>query len=143
MSLEDLYQEIILDHYKNPRNKGQCPCCDTVVHQDNPLCGDEINLGLAVQDGRIARIAHDGHGCSISQASASMMTEEVEGLSSGEALELAEQVRQMMHGNPPAADLGDLMALEGVSKFPVRIKCALLPWSALRQALAETAGKEE
>ena len=135
MALDDLYQEIILDHYRSPRNRGACEECDHSVHHDNPLCGDELDLALQLERGRIHRIAFSGRGCSISQASASMMTERVKGETLEQALSIAEVVRRMMHGEPPAVDLGDLMALEGVSRFPVRVKCALLPWMALRDAL--------
>ncbi len=138
MDYEQLYQEIILDHYRSPRNKGACPGCGVTVHQDNPLCGDEITLCLDEERGQIRRVCFEGQGCSIFQASASMMTESVDGLSTDGAMALGETVRQMMHGEPPAEDLGDLMALEGVARFPVRVKCALLPWTALRQALAES-----
>jgi nitrogen fixation NifU-like protein len=105
------------------------------VQHENPLCGDELALAVDVANGTVDDVAFDGHGCAISTASASMMTEAVEGLSPEDALELAENVRLMMHGQPPPEDLGDLMALEGVSKFPVRVKCALLPWMALKDAL--------
>jgi nitrogen fixation NifU-like protein len=137
MALEDLYQEIILDHYRSPRNRGACEGCDLSAHHVNPLCGDELDLGLQLDDrGRIGRIAFQGLGCSISQASASMMTERVKGETLERALAIAEAVRRMMHGEPPSEDLGDMMALEGVSRFPVRVKCALLPWMALRDALS-------
>ncbi len=140
MQLDELYQEIILDHYRNPRHKGPCPRCGRFVQHDNPLCGDEIILGVEVEGGRIKAIAHDGYGCSISQASASMMTEAALGQPVERALALGEAVRKMMHGEAPGEEqeeaLGDLMALEGVAKFPVRIKCALLPWMALKDALS-------
>lgn len=135
MSLEELYQEIILDHYRSPRNRGACEGCAVSVHHDNPLCGDELDLGVDLRRDRIERIAFSGRGCSISQASASMMTESVKGQTVDQALSTAEAVRRMMHGEKPAEDLGDLVALEGVAKFPVRVKCALLPWMALSDAL--------
>ncbi len=134
--MEDLYQEIILDHYRSPRNRGACPRCGREVHHDNPMCGDEITLGVRMEADRIVDLAFDGQGCSISLASASMMTELVKGKARDEALEDIEQVRRMMHGEEPERDLGDAEALEGVSKFPVRVKCALLPWMALRDALS-------
>jgi len=143
MALDDLYQEIILDHYRSPRNRGACEECDHSVHHDNPLCGDELDLALQLERGRIHRIAFSGRGCSISQASASMMTERVKGETLEQALSIAEVVRRMMHGEPPAVDLGDLMALEGVSRFPVRVKCALLPWMALRDALSRGTSRHE
>jgi len=136
VSIDDLYQEIILDHYRRPRHHGPCPGCSAQVKHHNPLCGDEITVGVGLEGETVAQIAFDGHGCSISQASASMMTESVQGMAARQALELVETVRRMMHGERPAEDLGDLMALGGVAKFPVRVKCALLPWMALRAALA-------
>jgi nitrogen fixation NifU-like protein len=139
MSVDELYQEIILDHYRSPRNKRAAPGRGTTVHHDNPVCGDEIDLHVQVEDGRLRLVSFQGQGCAISQASASMMTEAVEGKTAEEALALAEAMRELMHGHPPAAvDLGDLAALEGVSRFPVRVKCALLPWAALRDALAQS-----
>jgi nitrogen fixation NifU-like protein len=134
--IEDLYQEIILDHYRAPRHRGSCAHCGRTVHRDNPLCGDEVTVGLDLSDGTIARVSFEGHGCSISQASASMMAEAVVGVRVERAMELAEAVRQLMHGDSPDEDLGDLMALSGVARFPVRIKCALLPWTALVEALS-------
>lgn len=138
MSAEDLYREIILDHYRSPRNKRRGVEGAIAVKHDNPLCGDELHLAVDVQDGSVADVAFDGRGCSISQASASMMTEAVQGKSVKDALGITETVRQMMHGHAPAEDLGDLMALEGVAKFPVRVKCALLAWMALKDALGQT-----
>jgi nitrogen fixation protein NifU and related proteins len=135
MSVEDLYREIILDHYRSPRNKRRGVEGAVSVKHDNPLCGDELFLSVDVQDGSLSDVAFDGKGCSISQASASMMTEAVTGHSVEEALELAETIRLMMHGESPDGDLGDLMALEGVAKFPVRVKCALLAWMALKDVL--------
>ncbi len=138
MAVEDLYREIILDHYRSPRNKRRGVEGAVEVKHDNPLCGDELYLSVDVQDGEVADVAFDGRGCSISQASASMMTEAVAGKNLKDALGIAETVRQMMHGESPAEDLGDLMALEGVAKFPVRVKCALLAWMALRDALEQS-----
>jgi nitrogen fixation NifU-like protein len=140
MSVEDLYREIILDHYRSPRNKRRGVEGAIAVKHDNPLCGDELHLSVDVQDGELADVAFDGKGCSISQASASMMTEAVQGKSVKDALGLTETIRQMMHGTSPHEDLGDLMALEGVAKFPVRVKCALLAWMALKDALTQGNG---
>lgn len=137
MELDSLYQEIILDHYRQPRNK--CSMADGIhVKHDNPLCGDEIALCLQMDDNKVRRVCFTGHGCSISQASSSMMTEAVAGLTADEALQRIEQIREMMHGTSPADDLGDIMALEGVANFPVRVKCALLPWMALKDALSQS-----
>ncbi len=139
MEFDELYQEIILDHYRDPRNKcsEQEVAAGNCVKHENPLCGDELLLSVELDrdDGRIANICFAGHGCSISQASASMMTEAVRGHSREQALEIVERVREMMRGGEPDEDLGDVEALQGVSKFPVRIKCALLAWMALKDAL--------
>ena|SRR5688572_9976130 len=138
MSVDDLYREIILDHYRSPRNKRRGVEGAIAVKHDNPLCGDELHLAVDVQNGKVSDVAFDGKGCSISQASASMMTEAVSGKSVDEALGIAETIRLMMHGEHPSGDdLGDLMALEGVAKFPVRVKCALLAWMALKDALSQ------
>src|SRR5690349_11441879 len=118
MSVDDLYREIILDHYRSPRNKRRGAEGAIAVKHDNPLCGDELHLAVDIQNGAIADVAFDGKGCSISQASASMMTEAVQGKSVDDALDITETVRLMMHGEAPdpkwTDDLGDLMALEGV-----------------------------
>jgi nitrogen fixation protein NifU and related proteins len=140
VSYEDLYREIILDHYRSPRNKRKGVEGAIAVKHDNPLCGDELYLSVDVRNGELSDVAFDGRGCSISQASASMMTEAVVGKNIKDALGLVETVRMMMHGDTPTEDLGDLMALEGVAKFPVRVKCALLAWVALRDALEQTDG---
>jgi nitrogen fixation NifU-like protein len=140
MSVDDLYREIILDHYRSPRNKRRGVEGAIAVKHDNPLCGDELHLAVDIQSGSLSDVAFDGKGCSISQASASMMTEAVQGKTVKDALELAETIRLMMHGEHPASDLGDLMALEGVAKFPVRVKCALLAWMALKDALTRGDG---
>jgi nitrogen fixation protein NifU and related proteins len=155
--LEDLYREIILDHYRNPRNRGELPVPpSTRVEGFNPLCGDEIVVYLDV-DGKVVRdVRIGGQGCSISQSSASMMSAAVKGKTLDEVRALSRAFKAMMSiheqsldeaGNPtdnngaedPAADaevkLGDLEALRGVVKFPVRIKCATLSWNTLLQAL--------
>ncbi len=138
MSLDDLYQQIILEHYRSPKNRAaSLEGEDVHVHHSNPLCGDELDLRIAVEDGRVHALVFDGDGCSISQASASVMTETIKGRGLGDALDLAEQFRLMMHGEQPTRldDLGDAIVFEGVAKFPVRVKCALLGWMALRDAL--------
>jgi len=134
--LSQLYQEVILDHYRKPRNKGDLDDVTHTVTMNNPLCGDVIDLLIRVQGGRIADIGFKGKGCSISQASASMMTERLKGKTIDEALALTGTFKQMLHGDEAAADdpgLGDLRALQGVSRFPVRVKCALLAWNCLEQ----------
>lgn len=140
MSLEDLYKEVILDHYRTPRNKGRLDPHDVALERNNPLCGDEIELFLKFDGENLQGIAFDGKGCSISQASASMMTEKVKGLSVKDASELAATIKSMMagesDGDPNA--LGDLVSLKGVVKYPVRIKCALLGWNTLVEAIEES-----
>lgn len=137
MGVEDLYQEIILNHYRAPRHRGTLAHPSASVVQNNPMCGDEIRIDVRVDDGRIAELAHSGQGCSISQSAASMMSEKVVGATTGEALAMIEAFRRMMHGDPPPddLDLGDAEALVGVARFPARIKCALLGWMALKDAL--------
>ncbi|HSK96030.1 MAG TPA: SUF system NifU family Fe-S cluster assembly protein [Euzebyales bacterium] len=138
---EDLYHDIILDHYRSPRNRAaELDRADVHVHHNNPLCGDELDLWLRVDsDGaaRIAAVVYDGEGCSIAMASASAMTEAVAGRELADAEELAEDFRSMMHGEAVKRedDLLDGIAFQGVAKFPVRVKCALLGWMALRDAI--------
>ena len=137
-----LYQEMILDHYRRPRNKGTLERADASVEVKNPLCGDEIGLQVAFDGESVSDLRFSGRGCSISQASASMMTQLVKGKSTEEIGAIREQFRDLMLGNPPAADdaqLGSLRALSGVARFPARVKCALLAWNALESALAERA----
>jgi nitrogen fixation NifU-like protein len=136
-SLDELYKEVILDHYRSPRNRGKLEPSDFDLHRDNPLCGDEIHVYAQVEDGKITGIAFEGKGCSISQASVSMMTEKIKGLSTEDAEGLANQFKSMMQGeNPQDPDrLGDLVALQGVQKYPVRIKCALLGWNTFLEGL--------
>ena len=136
--LSALYQELILDHYRRPRNKGALDDATHSVSLNNPLCGDEIDLQLRVDGDVIKEARFVGRGCSISQAAASMMTQLLKDQSIPHALALADRMSAMMRGDQAAAQdktLGDLRALAGVSKFPVRIKCALLPWNALTDAL--------
>ena len=137
MDLQSLYQELILQHYRHPRNRGKLEEPDVEVRMHNPVCGDDLTLQMRVREGRIEAARFSGQGCSISQASASMMAQQLEGKSLEEADALAARFIEMMHGSEEAArdrTLGDLRALAGVSKFPVRIKCALLAWNALQEA---------
>lgn len=137
MSLEDLYREVILDHYRSPRNRGELADATVVVELNNPVCGDEIKVSLKLENEVVGDIRFSGRGCSISQSSASMMTEAVKGKTLSDALGMVERFKAMMRSEISAdeADLGDLEALQGVSKFPVRIKCAVLSWEALRRGL--------
>ena len=136
-ALGDLFQDIILEHYRRPRNKGPLGDATVDVHMNNPTCGDEVHLRLAIEDGAVRDVAFEGEGCSISQSSISMMTQMLKGQPVEEGLRLAERFKAMMHGDPEAAkdrDLRDARALAGVSKFPTRVKCALLGWNAFEEA---------
>ena len=150
--LEDLYREIILDHYRNPRNRGELPVPPAHrVEGFNPLCGDEVVIFIDVADGTVTDVRIDGQGCSISQSSASMMSAAVKGKTVDEVRALTRAFKGMMsiheasldggEGEPievdPDIKLGDLEALQGVVKFPVRIKCATLSWNTLAQGLDE------
>ena len=157
MGLEDLYREIILDHYRNPRNRGELPSPPAVKTEGfNPLCGDEIVLYLELDGDVVSNVAIGGQGCSISQSSASMMSSAIQGKTVDEVRALTTAFKGLMSiheeslgedgpggSSEPVADpdgpaLGDLEALRGVVKFPVRIKCATLSWNTLAQALDET-----
>ncbi len=143
LNLSSLYQQLILDHYRKPRNKGELPEKTVEIHMANPVCGDEIRLQLRVEGDQITQARHVGHGCSISQAAVSMMTSLIVGKSLTDADGLAERFTAMMHGDEEMAkdrSMGDLRALQGVSKFPVRIKCALLAFDALQEAIKKTRG---
>ena len=139
--LSALYQEIILDHYRRPRNKGTLEAADEQVQIRNPLCGDEVELAVKFDGDTVADVRFTGKGCSISQASASMMTQAVKGKSREEAAALFQQFHKLVHGETPAngapADksLGELRAMAGVSRFPARMRCALLAWGALHEVL--------
>jgi nitrogen fixation NifU-like protein len=139
---DELYRDIILDHYRNPRNKGDLDPAEISVSANNPLCGDEVTITARLSaDGQSVEALHfSGRGCSISQASASMMTEEIEGKPLGEALKLINKFKEMMLAEGEVEGLGDLEALQGVKKYPVRIKCAVLPWNSLLQGLSDRAG---
>jgi nitrogen fixation NifU-like protein len=140
LSLEELYKEVILDHYRSPRNKGRLDPHDVALERNNPLCGDEIELFLKFDGENVQGIAFEGKGWSIALASTSMMTEKIKGLDAKEASALAESIKRMMtgdeEGDPNA--LGDLVSLKGVVKYPVRIKCALLGWNTFLEALEES-----
>jgi nitrogen fixation NifU-like protein len=149
-NLEDLYKEIILDHYRSPRNRGELTSPPAIrVEGFNPLCGDEVTVFLNVDGGVITDIKLSGHGCSISQSSSSLMSTAVKGKSLDEARATIEKFKQLMtlhettldeNGEPEKVDLrslGEIAALQGVVKFPVRIKCAILAWNTLSQGLDE------
>lgn len=137
-NIQAMYQELILDHYRRPRNKGELEGEHKTVAMKNPLCGDEVYLHLSLEDETVTGISFTGRGCSISQAAASMITQAVKGKSSDEAEALGVRYREMIMGDKEAAtdkSLGQLRALSGVSKFPARVKCALLAWNALEEGL--------
>ena len=149
MSTDSMYQDIILDHYKHPHHRGLVENFDAEVHHVNPTCGDEITLRLRVADGAIADLGWVGEGCSISQASTSVMSELVVGKPVAEALELQQKFRALMQSRGQAElteadedELEDAVAFEGVSKYPARVKCALLGWMAMTSALGEAGSAE-
>jgi nitrogen fixation NifU-like protein len=144
MSLsDDLYRETILDHYHNPRNRGKIEDPGVTVEGVNPLCGDELTLYLNVKDGSVDDVKIEAKGCSISMASGSMMAEAVQGQPLEKVEHVVELFKQMMLDKNKEVelpeDLEDLEALQGVKKYPVRIKCALLPWNTLHQAIRDSA----
>ena len=136
MNLTDLYQEIILDHAKRPMNMGVLENATVTVPADNPTCGDEVTLQLRVAEGRIEDVRFTGQGCAICMASASMMTRAVKGKPCEEAGALFRKVRDAVQGTGEMPK-GELSALAGVREFPQRVKCALLAWEALREAIAD------
>lgn len=138
-NLDQLYRSVIMDHYKNPRNKGSLENDAVTIDMNNPTCGDRIHLTLKVTDGVVEDAKFDGEGCSISMSSASMMTQIVKGKKIEEALELSEIFSKMMMGEEYSEkyDLEDVEALQGVAKFPARIKCATLAWKAMEKGVKE------
>ncbi|MCI1575072.1 MULTISPECIES: Fe-S cluster assembly sulfur transfer protein SufU [Heyndrickxia] len=144
-NLDALYRSVIMDHYKNPRNRGSLEDGSLTVDMNNPTCGDRIHLTLKVEDGLIQDAKFTGEGCSISMASASMMTQAVKGKTVDEALKLSHIFSEMVQGKDyeESEDLGDIEALHGVSKFPARIKCATLAWKAMEKGVRSEKGLEE
>lgn len=138
MLLDDLYRRVIMDHYQRPRNRGRFEEDVITVDLNNPTCGDRISLQMRLSDGKIEEAKFEGEGCSISLASASMMTEAIRGLEVDHALRLVDEFSEMMLGNDVDFDqfpLEDIEALSGVAKFPARIKCATLAWKAMEKGL--------
>ena len=134
--LDDLYQEIILDHYRNPRNQDKVDSVDIVADGFNPFCGDKVLISIKLDNDVVSDVSFEGNGCSISQASASMLTNLIKGESLDKARYLYSTFREMMHGTPAKLDeLGEAEVLEGVKQFPIRIKCALLAWVALEDGI--------
>jgi nitrogen fixation NifU-like protein len=150
LSMDSMYQQIILDHYKHPQHRGLVDPFDAEVHHVNPTCGDEVTLRVKVADGTIADLGWAGEGCSISQASTSVMSELVVGKPVHEALQLQAKFLALMQsqGNAQLTDadedeLDDAVAFEGVSKYPARVKCALLGWMAMKSAVAEAGWRDD
>lgn len=136
MQLDDLYRRVIMDHYKNPRNRGKFEADAVTVDLNNPTCGDRISLQLKVENGVVADAKYTGEGCSISMSSASMMTDAVKGKTLDEAISLANRFSSLMQGEDVEfEEYEDIEALSGVNKFPARIKCATLAWNALRKGI--------
>ncbi|RST77634.1 SUF system NifU family Fe-S cluster assembly protein [Siminovitchia acidinfaciens] len=139
-NLDNLYRQVIMDHYKNPRNKGSLEDGSLTVDMNNPTCGDRIHLTMNVEDGKVTNAKFDGEGCSISMASASMMTQAIIGQDTETAMKLSGIFSDMIQGkdfDDEDLDLGDIEALQGVSKFPARIKCATLAWKAMEKGIKE------
>ncbi|HSU80462.1 MAG TPA: SUF system NifU family Fe-S cluster assembly protein [Candidatus Angelobacter sp.] len=138
-NLDQLYRQVIMDHYKNPRNRGQLDSSESVtIDMNNPTCGDRIQLQLQVENGQIKNARFTGEGCSISMSSASMMTEAIKGKTLDEALKMSQLFSDMMLGkdiDSEEVELGDIEALQGVAKFPARIKCATLAWKAMEKGI--------
>ncbi len=137
--LDSLYREIILEHYKSPSKKGDLPNAAVTVEGNNPLCGDELVYQLEGNPECITKVRFSGNGCAISQAAASMLADELEGKSAAEIITIITKLKAMMQGQPldEEEDLGDLESLAGLSKFPVRVKCAALSWNVIEQALKQ------
>jgi nitrogen fixation NifU-like protein len=142
MQLDDLYRRVIMDHYKNPRNRGTFDKDAVTIDLNNPTCGDRISLQLQVEEGVVKAAKYVGEGCSISMSSASMMTDSVKGKTLNEALKMAENFSSLMKGQPVEFEYEDIEALSGVNKFPARIKCATLAWNALRKGIEQADNKQ-
>lgn len=146
MALEELYREVILDHYRNPRNRVPIDQPEAAAEGVNPLCGDEVKVELRFEGEAVSQVSVRGHGCSISQSSGSMMGEAIKGLSRDDVVDLAARFQAMLtseeepepNGSEPGSVMGELDALQGVRRYPVRIKCASLPWTTLVQALGSS-----
>ena len=136
-NLDTLYRQVIMDHYKNPRNRGVLENESFTIDMNNPTCGDRIQLSMKVEDGKVTEAKFDGEGCSISMSSASMMTQAIKGQTIENAIKLSHIFSEMMLGKEydDGIELGDIEALQGVTKFPARIKCATLAWKAMEKGL--------
>jgi nitrogen fixation protein NifU and related proteins len=139
-NLDQLYRQVIMDHYKNPRNRGLLEDDAITINMNNPTCGDRIQLQLKVDDDKVTDAKFEGEGCSISLSSASMMTQAIKGLNVEDAIKMSKIFSDMMLGKEDieedhGLDLGDIEALQGVAKFPARIKCATLAWKAMEKGI--------
>jgi nitrogen fixation NifU-like protein len=150
VSMDSMYQQIILDHYKHPHHHGLPEDFDAEVHHVNPTCGDEVTLRVRLADGSVAELGWDGEGCSISQASTSVMSDLVVGKPVSEALAIQSKFLALMQSQGNAElteddedELDDAVAFEGVSKYPARVKCALLGWMAMKSAVAEAGWRDD
>jgi nitrogen fixation NifU-like protein len=135
-NLDTLYRQVIMDHYKNPKNKGTLEGDALTIDMNNPTCGDRIQLQLQVEDGIVKDAKFNGEGCSISMSSASMMTQAIKGKKVADAMQMSQDFSNMMLGEDEEFE-DDIQALQGVSKFPARIKCATLAWKAMEKAVKE------
>ena len=144
MDLKSLYRAVIMDNYKNPKNKGLTKDEKyEFIHLNNPSCGDDMNVELLIEDGIIKDVHHDGHGCSISMSSASVMSETLKGKSVEDAKRIILEFYELVLGKTPEdeEELGEAIAYQGVKDFPARIKCATLSWKAIEQAISEVEKK--
>ncbi|MBN4076611.1 SUF system NifU family Fe-S cluster assembly protein [Gemmatimonas aurantiaca] len=139
LPLDALYRDIILDHYRSPRGIEEITDISAAARGSNPSCGDELEMALTIKDNKIVRAHVKTSGCAISVASSSMMVETIEGMTLKQAADFGQTIRAMMHGEDPPddVDLGDIDSLKGVRKFPVRVKCAMLTWVALLEAIRQ------
>jgi len=142
--LDELYREVILDHFRSPRNVGELSKAEIKAEGTNPLCGDEMTFWIKLSGERIQEVRFKGKGCAISQAAGSMFSEHIRGKTLAELTQSIEAMKQLMHGQAPpeSLDLGDLESLSGVRKFPVRVKCAALSWNVLEQGLRRYRGEK-
>lgn len=138
-NLDTLYRQVIMDHYKKPRNKGMLEDGSLTIDMNNPTCGDRIRLTMKIEGNKVSDVKFDGDGCSISMSSASMMTQAIKGKDVDTALTMSQTFSEMIQGKEYSdeIDLGDIEALQGVSKFPARIKCATLAWKAMEKGLKD------
>lgn len=146
MRLEQMYQDVILDHYKHPHGRGLRDPYDAEVHHVNPTCGDEVTLRVHIVDDVVVDVSHDGQGCSISQAATSVLTDQVVGVAVPRAMEMVDAFSSMIGGRgtvePDEDAIGDGIAFVGVARYPARVKCALLGWMAFKDAVVRTVAAE-